>query len=66
MEILFSTSLLPVIKGDEQLHYHSYQTALQNLTVHIQLCLFLIGFHSYCLWRTPLVSQNISYTMLDL
>lgn len=29
MEILFSTSLLPVINGNEQLHYHSYQTALR-------------------------------------
>lgn len=37
MEILFSTSLLPAIKSDDQLHYHSYQTALQNLKVHIQL-----------------------------
>lgn len=34
MEILFSTSLFPATKC--HLNYHFYQSALENLMVHIQ------------------------------
>lgn len=50
MEILFRTSLFPATKC--QLHYHFYQSALENLMVHIQFRHYArsqLVFHCYFL-----------------
>lgn len=61
MEILFSTLLFPATKC--QLHYHFYQSALQNLMVHIQFwhcaCSQLV-FHCHFLCKkNPFASWSV-------